>query len=88
MVAIFRVDVLFVLLILIALGGLAVVVLHRRAARQLILTSEPGTLAAAIALAGHSDMSQMLKGYDTEEEMRAMLADLRFTIDPVSGASY
>lgn len=59
-------------------------VLHRRAARNLILTTEPGTLAAAVALAGMSDLSHLLKGHDTEEEMRAMLADLRFGIDPVS----
>jgi len=69
---------------LIALGGLAVVFLHRQASRNLLLTSEPGTIAAAIALGGQSDMSHLLQGQDTEEEMRAMLADLKFTIDPVS----
>lgn len=66
-----------------ALGGLVVLILHRKASRHLALTREPGTLAAAIALGGASDMSHLLRGKDTEEEMRAMLADLQFTIDPV-----
>lgn len=66
-----------------ALGGLAVLILHRKASRSLALTTEPGTLAAAVALGGASDMSHLLSGKDTEEEMRAMLADLQFTIDPV-----
>jgi hypothetical protein len=67
-----------------AIIGACVAVLYHRAARNLVLTAEPGTLAAAVAFAGLSVIAHILDGKDTEEEMRAMLADLHFTIDPVS----
>jgi len=66
-----------------AIIGACVTVLYHRAARNLVLTAEPGTLAAAVALAGLSVIAHILDGKDTEEEMRAMLVDLHFTIDPV-----
>jgi len=66
-----------------AIIGTCVTVLYHRAARNLVLTAEPGTLAAAVALAGLSVIAHILDGKDTEEEMRAMLAGLHFTIDPV-----
>lgn len=68
-----------------AIIGAWVAVLHHRAARNLALTAEPGTLAAAIAVAGLSVIAHILDGKDTTEEMRAILADLHFTIDPVGG---
>ena len=66
-----------------AIIGTFVTILHHRAARYLVLTTEPGTLAAAIALAGLSDIAHILDSKDTPEEMQAMLADLHFAIDPV-----
>jgi hypothetical protein len=76
-------DVLFVVLLVMATIGTCATILHHRAAQYLVLTTEPGTLAAAIALAGLSDIAHILDGKDTVEEMRAMLADLHFAIDPV-----
>jgi len=77
------IDILCALLFVVAIFGTAILLLHREYSRQLQLTTEPGTLAASIAL-GASDVSYLLNGKDTKEDMRTMLADLQFTIDPVS----
>ena len=66
-----------------ALCGIAILLLHRRAERHLYLTSEPGTLAAAVAFGGTSELSRIVNVKDTDEEMRTILADLHFGIDPV-----
>lgn len=75
---------LTVILLIMAIIGTSIAIMHNRASRDLVLTSEPGTLAAAIALAGMSDLAQILDGKDTYDDMRAMLADLHFALDPVS----
>lgn len=80
-------DVLAVILIIMALLGVAIAILHHRATRSLHLTSEPSTLASAVALAGQSDLGRILDGKDTKEEMHAILADLNFALDPVRGRS-
>lgn len=67
-----------------ALGGIAILLLHRKAQRTLALTSPPGTLAAAVAITGKTDLAHMIDGTDTEADMRVMLADLKFGIDTVS----
>lgn len=72
------------ILLIMAIIGISITIMHHRASRDLVLTSEPGTLAAAIALAGMSDLAQILDGKDTYDDMRAMLADLHFALDPVS----
>ncbi|KAF8311738.1 hypothetical protein DL93DRAFT_2229456 [Clavulina sp. PMI_390] len=78
-------HILTALLLVMALLTFIVLILYRTASRHLALTAEPSTLAAAIALAGASDVGQLLSGKDTEGEMRAMLADLSFAIDPTTG---
>lgn len=77
-------DILTVILLIMALLGTLITILHHRASRNLHLTSEPGTLAAAIALAGMSDLAHILDGKDTLEDMHTILADLHFALDPVS----
>lgn len=62
-------------------------ILHRRARRDLTLASEPGTLAAAVSVAGNSELPRLIDGKDSELAMRAMLSDLRFGIDKVRPSS-
>src|SRR5690348_11311441 len=66
-----------------AFGGILILVLHRRSRRGLTLATEPGTLAAAVAVAGNSDLPHLLDGKDTDAAMRAMLSDLNFGLDKV-----
>lgn len=76
-------DTLFAIFLVMAFMGVLITILHNRAARNLELTYEPGTIAAAVALAGLSDIAHILDGKDTLDDMHAMLTDLQFAIDPV-----
>ncbi len=80
----FLVDVLAVLFFLVAIGGVLILLLQWRDKRDLRLGAPPGTIASAIAIAGQSELSYILEGMDTMEEMETLLSDLTFRIDSVS----
>ncbi|KIJ67191.1 hypothetical protein HYDPIDRAFT_25666 [Hydnomerulius pinastri MD-312] len=77
---------LSVILILIGLIGLVVHFLHKRARRNLWLTSPPGSIAAIVSLTSRSGFGELLLPYDDERRMRENLAGLTFRLDRRTGA--
>jgi hypothetical protein len=70
----------------IALAGLYVHISHRRARRNLLLTTPPGSIASTVALTSRSGFGELLLPYDDEATIRRKLAGLRFHLDPRTGA--
>ncbi|KAH9923793.1 hypothetical protein B0H21DRAFT_153867 [Amylocystis lapponica] len=74
------------LLLVIAVTGMIVHILHRMHRRDLYLTMPPGSIAASLALAYHSGIGEILVPYDTEEDMLHKLRGLHFGLDRRTGA--
>lgn len=73
-------------LVLIALAGLAVQILHSRARRELYLTSFPGTIASIVSLTSRSGFGDLLVPYDTDTTLKKKLEGIRFRLDKRTGA--
>ncbi|KAF8336844.1 uncharacterized protein EI90DRAFT_3119174 [Cantharellus anzutake] len=78
-------HVLAALFFLIALGAIFVIVLHQRDIANLRLFTPPGTIAAAVAIAGQSKLSSLLAEEDTVTDMKIKLSDLSFSLDTSTG---
>lgn len=78
------VHLLTVALLILALFGTLIHLLHRHDRRQLRFLHQPGTIASAVSIAGHTNTSALIAkaGHTEEEEMRAVLQDRKFRIDP------
>jgi len=74
-------HILAVLFFLVAIGGVFIFLFQWRDKRDLKLGTPPGTIAAAVAIAGQSELSYLLEGKDTAEEMEALLSDMTFGMD-------
>jgi hypothetical protein len=70
----------------IALAGLYVHISHRRARRNLLLTTPPGSIASTVALTSRSGFGELLLPYDDKATIRRKLAGLKFHLDPRTGA--
>jgi len=68
-----------------AVLGLVLAVLHNKERRFLRLAHEPGTIASAAAVAGHTEVAVILEGKDDEKTMKRLLGQHRYRIDPHSG---
>ncbi|KAH8105256.1 hypothetical protein BXZ70DRAFT_1043109 [Cristinia sonorae] len=79
---------LSILLILTGLVGLTIHTLHLRLRRRtkLHLTSEPGSIASALALTSRSGFGELLVPYDDEDSIARKLRGLRFMLDGRTGA--
>ncbi len=78
------VDILAGLFSLVAIGGVLILLLQWRDKRDLKLGAPPGTIASAVAIAGQSELSYLVEGMDTAEDMETLLSDMTFRIDSVS----
>lgn len=67
-----------------ALIGVVILVRHRRADANCHMRQQPGTIAAAVALAGSSDLSVLVRPSDSIKDMGVILQDYTFKIDNVS----
>lgn len=73
-------------LLVIGITGLAVHLIHSRVRRLLHLTAPPGSIAGIVSLTSRSGFGELLLPYDTEASMKKKLKELRFTLDPRTGA--
>lgn len=73
-------------MIIIGIVGFVVHYLHRRARRNLWLTSPPGSIAAIVSLTSRSGFGDLLLPYDDEGQMQHRLAGLTFGLDQRTGA--
>lgn len=80
-----RPDVLFILLILMALAGSAVLRFHHEDRRLFKLYSAPGSVAHAISIAATSDLPSVLRPTDTASDMRSSLQEYTFTLNRETG---
>ena len=71
---------------LIGFVGFGIQLLHRRARRNLWLTSPPGSIGAIVSLTSRSGFGELLLPYDDERRMRDNLAGLTFHLDRRTGA--
>ncbi|KAF8336843.1 uncharacterized protein EI90DRAFT_3119173 [Cantharellus anzutake] len=78
-------HVLAVLFFLIAQGSIFIIVLHHRDMTNLILGSPPGTIAAAVAVAGQSELPYLLAEKDTVTDIKTKLSGLSFSLDSHTG---
>jgi hypothetical protein len=69
-------------MILLALLGTMLQLVHRRQRRGLRFLHMPGTLASAAALTARTPTAELLDGQQRPEEMNKALQDHRFRIDP------
>ncbi|KAF8553065.1 hypothetical protein OG21DRAFT_1485715 [Imleria badia] len=74
------------LMLVIGFVGFGVHFLHRRARRNLWLTSPPGSIGAIVSLTSRSGFGQLLLPYDDEQRMQNNLDGLTFYIDRRTGA--
>ncbi|OJA11337.1 hypothetical protein AZE42_04932 [Rhizopogon vesiculosus] len=77
---------LSVLFICVGITCLIVHILHKRARRNLWLTSPPGSIAAIVSLTSRSGFGELLLPYDDEARMKSNLAGLTFRLDKRTGA--
>jgi len=70
--------------LVISLLGLAVFILHRPARQSLRLPYVPGTIAAAVSMAGRSAVTSVLADARREEDLSSSLRDKRFRLNPVT----
>jgi len=77
---------LCVILLGIALAGLYIHISHRRARRNILLTTPPGSIASTVALTSRSGFGELLLPYDDKATIRSKLARLRFHLDSRTGA--
>ncbi|KAI0344122.1 hypothetical protein BDW22DRAFT_1372815 [Trametopsis cervina] len=73
-------------LIIVGLTGLAIHIAHRQVRARLHLTAHPGTIASVVALTAHSGFGELLYPFDTKRDIRRKLRDMRFSLDPRTGA--
>ncbi|KAF7761476.1 hypothetical protein Agabi119p4_9468 [Agaricus bisporus var. burnettii] len=78
------VHLLAVAMLLLALIGTLIQLLHRYDRRQLRLKHEPGTIASAVSIGAQTGMGELLAGRQREEDMTHILRGKRFRIDPKS----
>lgn len=71
-------------MLLLALIGTLIQLLHRYDRRQLRLKHEPGTIASAVSIGAQTGMGELLAGRQREEDMTHILRGKRFRIDPKS----
>jgi hypothetical protein len=69
-------------MLLLALLGTILHLMHRRERRGLRLLHQPGTLASAGALIAQTRTAELLDGRQRPEEMNQALQNRRFRIDP------
>lgn len=70
----------------VAIVGLGLHLLHRRARRDLYLAARPGTIASTVALTAHSEFADLLEPFDDRRRMTHKLEGLSFRIDKQTGA--
>ncbi|KAI0305146.1 hypothetical protein B0F90DRAFT_1701694 [Multifurca ochricompacta] len=70
-------------MLVLALFGTIMHLLHRYDRRGLRLLHEPGTLASAAAFTAQTPMAELLDGRQRPEEINQALQNLRFRIDPL-----
>lgn len=80
------VHVLAVLCILTGISLAVIFYLHAQQRRSLHLADRPATLGVAAALLSRSRVSQFLNPRDTNKEIEAKLAGMKFGIDLETGA--
>lgn len=78
------VHLLSVGMLLLALFGTIMHLLHRHDRRGLRLLHQPGTLASAAAFTAQTPMAELLNGRQRPEDISQALRNLRFRIDPHS----
>jgi hypothetical protein len=69
-------------MILLALLGTTLQLVHRRQRRGLRFLHMPGTLASAAALTAQTHTATLLDGQQRPDEMNEALQNYRFRIDP------
>lgn len=69
-------------MLLLAICGTLIHVYHREDRCKLHLKHEPGTIAGAVSIGGHTGMGELLDGNHAEDEMDDCLRGRKFRIDP------
>jgi hypothetical protein len=69
-------------MLLLALFGTAIQLLHRHDRKHLQLKHQPGTIASAVSIGAQTGMGALLAGQQREEDMNHILSGRRFRIDP------
>lgn len=69
-------------LFILAIGGCLVQCVHRERRRRLRLHHQPGTIASAVSIGAQTGMADLLAGRNDSREMRQVLQDKKFRIDP------
>lgn len=78
-------DVLFILLILMAVMGIAVAHYSRQDRRTYKLYAAPGSIAQAVAVAATSDLPTIVRSTDTPSDMKSVLQEYTFTLNRETG---
>lgn len=55
---------------------------HRAERRRLCLRHEPGTIASAVSIGAQTGMGELLAGRQGQEEIKEVLSNKKFRIDP------
>ncbi|KAG5353078.1 hypothetical protein C0989_010701 [Termitomyces sp. Mn162] len=76
------VHILTAAMLLLAICACLIHVFHRAERRRLRLRHEPGTIASAVSIGAQTGMGQLLAGRQGREEIREVLSNRKFRIDP------
>jgi len=71
-----------VALLVVALVGAFVQIVHYYSRRDLRLRHEPGTIASAVSIGAETNLAQLLNGQQGEHDFIRALRDKKFRIDP------
>ncbi|KAH0581767.1 hypothetical protein J132_10903 [Termitomyces sp. J132] len=69
-------------MLLLAICACLIHIYHRAERRRLRLRHEPGTIASAVSIGAQTSMGQLLAGRQGREEIREVLSNRKFRIDP------